>query len=1050
MSGPFLRNPYLLVMSVVVIAVAGLSAFGSLPRLEDPRILNRFPLVIAPFPGASAERVEALVAEPLENALDEIEEIKRVESTSRAGQATISIEMLDSVGPDENEEVFARVRTKIEEAATQLPPSVPQPRVDDNIEVIAFTRTEAVVWRGDGEPPMGVMQRLAEDLADALRSVPGTELVRLYGGAEEEITVLVDLERIEALGLTVDEVAQRVRAADSRRPAGAMRSSDTTVLVEVDGALDTLERVRSVPLRTGADGSAVVRLGDVAEVQRGVIDPPGSIGLVDGERAVLVGARAAAGVRIGDWAEAAQVVVDEFEARLGGPIELVEVFDQNVYTGARLGELVSNMTAGAVVIMIVILFTMGWRLALLVGTALPLTVCVTLFGISVLGGQIHQMSIFGMIIALGLLIDNAIVVVDEIRKRREEGMGVTQAVEETTQHLRAPLFASTLTTVLAFAPIVLLPGAAGDFVGYIGISVILAVSASFLLSLTVVAALTGRFGRFHEGGVGEEAGRRVWWRHGLPGGWLADRFQRAMRAGLKRPILPLLVGASLPILGFVLGSQLGRSFFPPTDRDMFDVQVWMASDSSIEKTQAAVEEIERQIRSHPEVERVHWLVGGSFPAVYYNLLMNRVDQRDYARGVVKVDGPETTERLVPILQREIDRLVPDAQVVVRKFQQGPPIEADVQYRIFGPSIEVLQQLGSQVRAELQNHSDILHTQVSMPRGEPKMWLQADESEAQLAGLTLTDLAAQLDSSLEGVSGGFVLEDLEQLPLRFRLEGARSDLGAVESLRFAGRDSQLPLEAIGTLDLRPELGGVTRYDGERCNTIYGYTRTGALPIEVDAEVRERLEASGFVLPRGYRFESGGSAEEDQEAVGNLLTFVPVLVTIMMATIILVFRSVRVAGILLMVGGLSVGLALLATWTRGFPVSFNTILGTLGLIGVALNDSIVVLAAIRENPRARLGNREAVLKEVLGCGRHVISTTLTTIGGFLPLLLFIGGVFWPSLAIVLAGGVGGATILAMVFVPAAYVMLFRRAPAEATDDEAEPAAAASLDLEEGAPA
>lgn len=1028
MSGPFLRNPYLLFMTIAVALVAGFSALQSLAQIEDPRIANRFPLVVAPFPGASAARVEALIAEPLENALDEIDEIKNVQSTSRNGIATLMVELADDVTERTNDAVFSRVRTKIEEAATQLPSGALEPSVDDQLVPVAFTRIVALLWQGEGEPPLGVMTRRAEDLADQLRSVAGTELVRVYGGAQEEISVALDGDELQLLGLSVGRLAQRVAAADSRRPAGALRSGDSTLLIEVDGAIDNLDRVRSIPLDVAPDGTAL-RLGDIAEVERSIEEPVKAVGLVNGQRAVLVGARMAVDVRVGPWAAEVDGRLADFTNNYGGAIAIETIFDQSEYTRARLGELMSSLGMGALVVMAVVLFTMGWRLALLVGAALPLTAAATLFGVLLLGGQIHQMSIFGMIIAMGLLIDNAIVVVDEIRKRRAAGLPASEAVEQTSKHLRGPLFASTLTTVLAFAPIVLLPGPAGDFVGYIGISVILAITSSYFLSMTVIAALAGRYGGEVRGSDGDK-GRVL--QHGLDGRALSIRFRAAMEKGLRRPVLTMAIAASIPILGFGIGSQLGRSFFPPTDRDMFDIQVWMPADASIQRTTEVVQRIEDRIREHPEVKHVYWLAGGSFPSVYYNLIMNTIDTPSYARGVITVDSAESTERLVPILQREVDRAFPEAQAVIRSFGQGPPIEADVQYRIFGPSIERLQELGEELRLALQSSPQILHTQVSMPRGEPKLWLEADEIETERAGLTLTDIAVQLDAGLEGVSGGVLLEDLEQMPVRFRIDQARSDLTELESLRLSTAQGSTPLEALGDLSLRPELGGISRYGGERCNTVFGYTAEGALAIDVSADVLAGLDAAGFELPAGYRLEVGGSSEEDQEAVGNLLAYVPVLMTIMIAAIVLVFRSMRIAGILLLVAFLSVGMALLSTSFMAFPISFNTILGTLGLIGVALNDSIVVLAAIRENPRARRGDHRAILDEVLGCTRHIVSTTLTTMGGFLPLLLFVGGEFWPSLAIVLVGGVGGATILALIFVPAAYVLLHRRR-GEAEDEE-----------------
>jgi multidrug efflux pump subunit AcrB len=272
----------------------------------------------------------------------------------------------------------------------------------------------------------------------------------------------------------------------------------------------------------------------------------------------------------------------------------------------------------------------------------------------------------------------------------------------------------------------------------------------------------------------------------------------------------------------------------------------------------------------------------------------------------------------------------------------------------------------------------------------------------------------------------VIENLEQMPVRVRYANRqRASLSKVATMQVVqSGDDWVPLVALGEITLAPELGGITRFGGERTNIVKGYTRNGALPIDVTREVLAGLEANGFVLPAGYRIELGGAIEQDSQAKGDLITFVPILFTLIIATLILTFRSVKLALLLGVVAGLSVGLGLLATRLIDFPVSFNTILGTLGLIGLAFNNSIVVLAAIRADPRARAGDSIAIADEIVGTTRHILSTTLTTIGGFLPLLLIVGGDFWPSLAIVLAGGVGGSMILALVFVPAVYVLMHRQ--------------------------
>lgn len=1013
-----MRNRHLLVMVLLVILAAGASSLLSLPRTEDPRIVQRRPIVLTRLPGASPERVEALLSEKIEQKLKEITEIRDVDSTSRTGISLVTITLEDSVY--DNDEVFSEIRDQIAAAVPLLPPEASAPVFDEKRGAAAFSLLAALTTEDGAQ--LGILSRLAEDLADRLRAVDGTELVRLYGEPREELTALVDDAELAALGLTAADVAQALRDADPKTPSGRLRGAESDLVLEVRGELDSIDRVRQVPLRRAADG-ALVRVGDVAEVTRGWREPPTEIGLVDGSRAVYVAARMGPGERADDWAARARTAVDAFRPEVGGPIDLRVVFDQSTYTIERLGSLASNLLAGVAVVLVVVLLTMGLRAGLVVGAALPITAGLALFGLLATGGTLQQMSVFGMMIALGLLIDNAIVIVDEVAARLRAGATRVKAVEDAVRHLFTPLLASTLTTVLAFAPIPLLIGNVGDFVGPIGVSVILALLASFGLAVTVVPALAGLFVHCAEPGQRRER----WWHHGLETPRLAVAARRGLLAGLRRPGRAIAVAVSLPVLGFALAPTLGSQFFPPVDRNMFDVQVWLPSHASLERTRGVVERVEGVLRRHDAVQRVSWLLGGSFPSVFYNLIMTRDDASYYARGTVETRTAAEVKALLPGLQAEIDRSVPGAQVVVRSFGQGPPVEAEVELELRGPSLAVLQDLGETIRQRFGERPEVLHTQATLERGEPKLWVDVDEDEARLAGLTLRDIAGQLESRLEGRQGGSVRESFEELPVRVRTRNeGRADRAGLSDTQLLGSIAAadwIPLAALGDLELRPEIGGITRCDGQRCNQVRAHLRVGALPIDVTNAVLASLEASDFALPAGYSLLVGGDSEEQAAAVSSLLTYAPVLGVLMVATVVLSFRSAALAALLFAVAGLSAGFGLLATWVSGFPFSFNSILGTAGLIGVALNDAIVVLAAIRGERRAREGQIDAVVDAVLGCGRHVLSTTLTTIGGFLPLLLFVGGDFWPPLAIVLAGGVAGATMLATVFVPAGYVAIRR---------------------------
>jgi multidrug efflux pump subunit AcrB len=1037
MSTAFFHNRHLLVLTIVVTLIAGLASAFSLPRLEDPRIVNRNPLILIPAPGASAERVEALIVEPIEERLQEISEIAKIESTSRAGIAVIAIELEAATTTAKSELVFSEIRDRIAEVEPLLPPEAAPPIVDDKRQAIAFTLIYGLSLAPGLDPDeeeraLGLIGRLAEELSDRLRQLDGTELARLYGEPAEEIRVVVDEDELTAMGLTTAQVAAAARASDSKVAAGIVRGSRSSVLLEVAGELDTTARIAAVPLRIGGDPRGAMRgarIGDVATVSRARRTPDDEIALIDGRRSVLVGARVGVDQQASEWTTRAEQLVERFRREIGDHIIVDKVFEQSRYTQEQLAALGGNLLAGAGVVIAVVFLMMGWRQSLIVGAALPLVTGLVLFAMQLLGIRLHQMSIFGLIIALGLLIDNAIVVTDEVSARLREPdetnaspiVRRANAVREAVRHLTGPLTASTLTTVFAFAPIMLLPGNAGDFVGSIGQMVVLAIVFSLFVALTITASLAGWLVPLGRDGEPTRS-PAAFWKNGFASDRLERWWSRTLAAAYRAPLAAVLFAMFLPVLGFGLSRTLGREFFPPVDRNMFQVEVWLPSQVAIDHTRAVAERVEDVIRGHETVDRVHWMVGSSFPTVYYNLLQNKDQTPSYAQAIVVTSSPAATKALVDPLQEQLSDAFPDAQIIVRKFGQGPPVIADVQYRVFGPDLSRLQDVGETLQNLLQTHPDVRTTRVSMTRGEPKMWLRADEDKARLAGLELRDLADDLQAKGEGAVGGSLLEQLENLPVRVRLEDARrEDPAAIASSLFparAGSDGTrkwVPLEALGDLDLSPEIGGITRYGGRRCNVVEGYVRDGSLPIEISRSV-----LAAFEPPPGYSIREGGEAEQDAEASGNLAIYAPLLVTAAITTLILSFRSLALAAILLGVAGLSVGLGQLATWTISFPVSFTTILGTLGLIGVAINDSIVVLAAIRAHPEARSGDPDAVVRAVNTCTRHVLSTTLTTVGGFLPLLLFVGGDFWPSLAIVLCGGILGASLLAVLFVPGVYVL------------------------------
>lgn len=1017
----FFDNRYLLVLGLVTILLAGYSALNNMPRIEDPRITNRYPRVVTFLPGASAERVEALVTDRIEDSLRELSEIKEIRSTSRAGVSVVQMELQDYIGPGENQQVFSKMRDRLNDVAAELPAGATAPDFNDKNSAVAFSMVASIAWSNGAEPSLGVMNRLAEELADRFRGLGGTDNVRIYGEPSEEVSVSLDGGELSSLGLTVAQVARRIAQADTKLPAGALRSPDRDLYIEVDGEFSSVERLRSIPLIHGRDGG-VVTVGDIADVRKGFRDPPFDLAYTDGRRSILVATQTRRDIRLDQWAIDARDMIRQFSLENGAGVDIDVVFDQSIYTEERLSTLSGNLLAGAGLVMLVVFAGMGWRAAIIVGSSLPLSASLTVFGLSLAGQQIHQMSIFGMIIAIGLLIDNAIVMTDEVKKKLDLGEDRTEAVRKALSHLFVPLLASTLTTILGFMPVFLLPGAMGDFVGPIAISVVLALTASFFISISIIPALAGLALRRHVEGT-----ERHWWVDGICSKRMKSIYQRFLSAVLARPGVAIPATLVLPLLGFVLASTLGQQFFPPADRDQFEIEIWMSSDASIGRTAALTREIEAAVRGYEPVKQVNWLIGGSYPTIYYNRIMKQEGNNAYAHGMVYTNTVQGAKELTTILPQVLSDGFPEARVVVSPFAQGPPVDAPVGFRIEGPNTAVLKERGDELRRIMHSVPGIVATRASVTGGQAKLNFAADEVAAGQMGLSLTEIAAQMQTDLEGEVGGSLLEDVEELPVRVRLRSDdRNSAASIASLSLVaepGSGRFIPASSLGSVELSPEASSISRLDGIRNNDVLGYISRDALAIDVTNAVMQRVASEGFTVPPGYRFEIAGDSEQQSDALGDLLTYLPILLMLMVGTIVLSFRSNRLALLIGVVAVLSVGLGMLALWLGGYARGFNAIIGSVGLVGVAINGTIVVLAAIRANAESRAGDIDAIVRETIGATRHIVSTTATTVGGFIPLLLFTGGDFWPPLAIVIAGGVGFSITLSLVFTPSVYYWLYR---------------------------
>lgn len=1031
------REPRVVALALLVIIAAGLSALLAIGRQEDPTITNLFATITTAYPGADPARVETLVTAEIEDELREIPEVDEINSTSATDISIVQVDLLDTLADDRIEQVWSEIRDALVDAEAEFPQGVLTPEFSSDG---AGTYGAIIALSADhADVPLTIMGRYAETLADALRSTSGTKQVETFGAPEEEVLVTLDPVKSAALGLSADDVSAAITRADSKGQAGRLRSPDNELIIDIAGDIIALDRVREMIVREGPDGQ-VTRVADIAEISRGPRLPLTEQALHNGAPAVLVAAKLEDGLQVDVWMGRVFDALNAFQQEVPDSITAELIFDQSRYTADRLAEVGGNMAIGVALVVGVLLITMGVRAALIVALILPLVSLATLATMNVIGLAIHQMSVTGLIVALGLLVDAGIVMTDEVGQRITKGMKRIDAVRGAVRRLFAPLFASTVTTALSFTPMILLPGPAGDFVGSIAIAVVTMLLWSFVVAVTLTPAIAGWAMPAAEKGSLLSSGLKI------PA--LSNAFAATLRWAVRNPVRSVAFALVLPVLGFMSMPLLTAQFFPGVDRDQFHIEVDLRPGAAIGQTAEVVHRLDALLRNAPETRQVSWVIGKSAPAFYYNMAGGRDNAARFAEALVTTTSPEATEALIARLERSIDRTAPEAQVLVRGLVQGPPVDAPVELRIVGSDLDRLREIGAEMRRIVADVDMVTLARGTVTTGAPEVSIDVDEAKARQLGLELASVSRQLEAGLEGVAGGSLLEGPEELPVRVRFgDATRGDLTAIADMTILppnaatlsqnGSFPGVPLSAIADISLTPSEPIITRRNAERVNTIQAFILRDVLPEEALVQVQAALEADGFALPAGYRLEIGGDSDARAETMGNLLASLGLIVTLSIAAIVMTFNSFRLSAIALVVSVLSAGLSILALAVFQYPFGINAIIGVIGSIGVSINAAIIIMTGLRDDPGARAGDEDAMVKVLMGSSRHIISTTITTFGGFLPLIL-AGGGFWPPFAMSVAGGVLLSTVVSFYFTPPMFALLYaRRSGKKARTTKAQPA-------------
>ena len=1009
----FLDRPRILFLTLAFILLSGISSLFTVPIQENPELAERWGNVGVFYPGATPERIETQIINDLEIKLREIVEIKDLDSIISQGYSKSHIELEDSVSRDKIEETWSRIQGKLDQLI--LPAEV---EISLNRTAGPPITLEYIIdWKGSGESPMIMMSRLAHQLKRKFSSIPLTKETAIYGATEEEIIVEVNSAKMSSLNLSYQDIANAIKSFDSKKPVGVISDEDSEFLIRLKDNINTPQKVSEIPVKV-INQSEIIRLQDIANVSIQPASPVEDIFLYNGKQVISISTTGMMSQRIDDYVSRVNAVVEEMREVMPEEISIEEIYDESMYVSSKFSELIKSFSLAAFFVLSLSFFLLGVRPGLIVTAILPFSVSLVLLGCRLIGLPLHMTSITGIIIALGLLIDNGIIVVEDYKFRRSQGLSIKESINETLIQLTTPLAAATGTTVFAFLPIVTGEGSSVEFVGGLAITVIMSIVSSLILALIMVPVLMSYMEKipyFAKIKVHEE---------GYSNKKLYQKYKDFLSWAFAVPRRAILISVSLPLLGFLSFNFIDKDFFPSSDRDMFRVHIDLPENSSSIKTAERAKEVRQQIYDSNlfEIDRDFWFAGRWMPRVLMNIVggKEKTGSNNSAQGVFFAkDYYEMIENL-PKLSKLIVSSNPDITIYIDSFYSGPPFFSDIRYDIFGDDETILLELGSKLELLINNAPDISHTRSEATNSSTNIEFEFDSSNVSLSGKNTEILVNELFAANNGMVISSMLDSNIEIPIRVK--------GIVNSSNITGDSELLSMSYLGGIDLignysktslNKKSSKITRISSQRVNIVEGWVWTGTLASDTENFINDDVEEFIQNLPPGYSIKQSGEAEVRGDSQSQIWSSAIIYIFLITIGLVFALNSFRETFLILSVALLSIGLSFIGLILGQQNYGFIATIGAIGLIGLSINDSIIVLSHIKERASKTLMKKADLIEVVIRSTRHIITTSLTTLAGFIPLIF--ASVFFKPLAWAMSIGVLGATLTALLYIPATYIWM-----------------------------
>jgi multidrug efflux pump subunit AcrB len=1000
---------------ILLLVAAGAYAFVKLGRAEDPSFTIKNLTVTAAWPGATAREMQDLVAEPLEKRLQELTWYDRVETTARPGYAYMTLSLKHSTPPSVVEEEFYQARKKLGDEARNLPPGVFGPFVNDEYSDVSFA-LYALKAKG---MPMRELVRHAETIRQDLLHVPGVKKINILGERPERIFVEFSYARLANLGVSAQDIAAALQRQNAVTPAGSIDTEGPRVFVRIDGAYDSVQAIADTPI---VAAGRTLKLSDIAEVRRGYEDPPAYIIRREGEPAIMLAAvmqEGWDGLALGKALEERTAAIAE-TLPLG--MTLDKVTDQAVNITHAVDEFMVKFAMALGVVLLVSLLSLGWRVGIVVAAAVPLTLAVVFFIMLQTDRFFDRITLGALILALGLLVDDAIIAIEVMVVKMEEGMDRIKAAAYAWSHTAAPMLSGTLVTIAGFLPVGFARSTAGEYAG----NIFWIVGFALIVSWIVAVIFTPYFGVKMLPAIKP-----------VEGGHAAiydtpnyRRLRGLIAFAVRHKFVTVgIVGVAFALSGAGMGA-LKQQFFPTSDRPEVLVEVRLPEGASIETTIAAVDKLERWLDDQPEAKIVTSYVGAGAPRFFFSMAPELPDPA-FAKIVVLTPDAKAREALKHRLREMIVQgLAPEANVRVAQLVFGPYTPFPIEFRVMGPDPAQLYGISEKALDIMRSVPDVRQANRDWGDRTPVLRFIPDQDRLNLIGLSPAEVGQQLQLLLTGVTVTQVREDIRNVPVVARSAGEeRLDPARLADFSLTTRDGrQIPLDQIGHSEIRFEEPLLKRRDRTPVITIRSDINEASQPPEVSKQVMKALQPLIATLPAGYRIEMGGSIEEAGNANAALATVFPAMIAVTLIVIMLQVRSFSTMTMVMLTAPLGLVGVVPVLLAFNQPFGFNAILGLIGLAGILMRNTLILTEQIKENRATGLDDYHAVIEATVQRARPVILTALAAVLAFVPLTY---SVFWGSMAYTLIGGTAVGTVLILLFLPALYAAWFRIKPtADAT--------------------